>query len=70
MKTYLCTRASLASILLDSGEEGHVVANPFNTSLMAWQFKITPTLVQTVSSFYQDIGKPIPSSLIGVTYDE
>lgn len=52
---YLCTRPSLASILMENGYTCKRVPNPFSPKRMAWQFKNGDDLQEIVSDYYASI---------------
>ena len=62
-KTFLTTRPTLASFLIERGYQYRVTANPFTPGLHAWEFPITADLVSDTDSYYREIGKPLPRVL-------
>ena len=52
---YLCTRPSLASLLMGKGYTCKRVPNPFSPKRMAWQFENGNDLQEIVSAYYANI---------------
>lgn len=59
---YFCTRPRLAQLLIDVGCGYRLCTNPWEPTRKAWQFDINVTLIETVRSYYDEIGKPLPPS--------
>ena len=67
---FLCTRSTLARILMEAGVNGVRVINPYNPQYWAWEFEITPVVISVTMDFYKSIGKPLPKSIERVAADD
>ncbi len=69
-KVFLCTRPTLARLLMESGEVGNKVINPYRPEYWAWEFKITPTVLSVATDYYKSIEQPLPCALRGAADDK
>ncbi len=67
---FLCTRSTLARILMEAGVNGVRVINPYNPQYWAWEFEITPTVISVTTDFYKSIEKPLPKSIERAAADD
>ena len=63
-KKWICTRSRLAGALMDAGIECESIRNPWRPEMTAWRLSITPKAVSIITAYYNEIGKPVPRSVL------
>lgn len=63
-RLYLCTRPSLAALLIGKGYTATKQKNPWNESRDAWTFDLTPPLADEIEQYFHRIGKGTPGTIV------
>lgn len=62
-ETILVTRPVLAVKLYGAGKEVSTVTNPYRADLKAWVVALDAETCSIISSYYAEIGKPVPKAV-------
>ncbi len=62
-RKFFCTRPSLTGQLMSAGFVCEPAINPYDPKLSAWSFDMTPSLVQFVVKYYENIQKTPPKAI-------
>lgn len=62
-KKFFCTRPTLTGELMSAGFVCEPAINPYDPKLSAWSFDMTPSLVQFVAKYYDNIQKTPPKAI-------
>ncbi len=62
MKEYLCTRPTLAALMMQQGHTVERIKNPFADvgHEYAWIIDLTDRSAEAIRAYYDQIGKPVP----------